>query len=177
MLMLHRAAGAPRRRVRLTSNVRLRKNMNSEDITLRQSQHGDEVALAELRVNAMRESLEAVGRFDPIRARTRFLESFVPAETHHIIVNEEAVGFLVVRAQGATLLLDHLYLHPIHQGKGIGAAILNILQKQAAEQGRSIHVGALKESRSNQFYQRHGFKPVTDGEWDRYYVWHDTSAA
>jgi hypothetical protein len=33
----------------------------------------DGQALADLRVDAMRESLERIGRFDPVRARERFL--------------------------------------------------------------------------------------------------------
>ena len=35
-------------------------------------------SLAEIRVQAMRESLERIGRFDPQRARDRFLSSFSP---------------------------------------------------------------------------------------------------
>jgi hypothetical protein len=35
-------------------------------------------ALAELRVEAMRESLERIGRFDPSRARERFLSGISP---------------------------------------------------------------------------------------------------
>jgi len=41
----------------------------------------DAELLAQIRVEAMRPSLEAVSRFDPERARNRFLSSFQPLDT------------------------------------------------------------------------------------------------
>lgn len=38
----------------------------------------DATKLADLRVQAMRPSLMAAGRFDPARARDRFLSNYVP---------------------------------------------------------------------------------------------------
>lgn len=49
-----------------------------------QSGEGDAQALATIRVAAMRESLERIGRFDPDRARRRFLDTFSPDHTFHI---------------------------------------------------------------------------------------------
>ena len=46
------------------------------NIFLRQVSNSDADLLADLRVRAMKESLEAVGRFDPIRAKSRFLDNF-----------------------------------------------------------------------------------------------------
>ena len=42
--------------------------------------------LASLRIAAMRESLERVGRFDPERARERLRATFDPMHTHGIVV-------------------------------------------------------------------------------------------
>ena len=125
----------------------------------------------------MRESLEAVGRFDPQRARARFLESFNPTDTHHIVVKDKDVGFMVVSEKDEVLVLAHLYIEPAHQGSGIGAVALKLVQNQAALRGQSVQVGALKGSRSNHFYQRHGFRPLSEGEWDNFYVWHAPSVA
>ena len=41
---------------------------------------------------------------------------------------------------------------------------------EADAQGKSIRVGALRESESNHFYAKHGFKLVEQAEWDNYYV-------
>lgn len=126
--------------------------------------------LADLRVAAMRESLERVGRFDPVRARDRFLSTFTPACTRHILSAGSRVGFVVVRPQGDGLLLDHLYIRPGHQGQGLGGAVLRQVFAEAAAQGLPVRVGALKGSDANRFYQRHGFTLVEQGEYDNYYL-------
>jgi GNAT superfamily N-acetyltransferase len=131
---------------------------------------GDAKALAELRVLAMRESLERVGRFDPARARSRFLSTFSAEATRHIEVAGVRVGFLIVVAEPDHLLLEHLYIHPERQGAGIGSAVLRRLFAEVDDQRTELRVGALRESDSNRFYMRHGFELVERAEWDNYYV-------
>jgi GNAT superfamily N-acetyltransferase len=118
----------------------------------------------------MKESLERIGRFDPQRARDRFLSGFTPACTRHIYVDESCIGFVTVKPDNEGLLLDHLYITPEKQKGGIGTAVLKEIFKEADERGLSIRVGALKGSDSNRFYMRHGFQLVERGEWDNYYV-------
>ena len=130
----------------------------------------DAEALAALRVEAMRESLEHLGRFDPVRARERFLSGFVPEYTHHVLLNGSRVGFVVVKRSEQDLLLDHLYVHPNHQNKRIGAAVLQHVFAEADAAGLPVRVGALRGSASNRFYARHGFVEVEQGEFDNYYV-------
>lgn len=130
----------------------------------------DAEALATLRVEAMRESLERLGRFDPVRARERFLSGFVPEHTHHVLLNDARVGFVVVKRSEQGLMLDHLYVHPNHQNKGIGAAVLQHVFADADAAGVSVRVGALRGSDSNRFYARHGFVQVAQGEFDNYYA-------
>ncbi len=126
--------------------------------------------LASLRLRAMRESLERVGRFDPQRARERFLASFDPACTWHVVVDHQPVGLVVLRAPASGLLLDHLYIEPEQQGRGVGAAVLAWAFARADALGAPLHVGALRESSANRFYLRHGFMLDGQGPWDNYYV-------
>ena len=65
--------------------------------------------------------------------------------------------------------LDHLYLHPHFQGRGIGSVVMNRILAEADKRGVPVLVGALKESSANRFYQRHGFLETSAGEWDIYY--------
>ena len=104
----------------------------------------------------MRESLERIGRFDP-------------AATRHVVVAGDRVGFVVVRSRDDGLLLDHLYIVPSAQGRGIGAAVLADLLADADARGLPVRVGALRESAANRFYERHGFALVERGEWDNHY--------
>ena len=59
----------------------------------------DAETLVAIRIAAMRESLERVDRFDPQRARERFLTSFDPALCRFIEVNGVRSGFIVIRPQ------------------------------------------------------------------------------
>jgi len=72
----------------------------------------DAEALANLRVAAMRESLEHIGRFDPVWARERLLSSFDAAATRHVVADGVSIGFFVVQTTLGELLLDHLYRPP-----------------------------------------------------------------
>ena len=139
------------------------------NVSLTPASSEDADALANLRVRAMRESLERVGRFDPDRARARFLSSFAPQHTRHIEVSNQRVGFVVVRPEKTWLLLDHLYLDPDEQNRGVGAAVLRLVFEEADAQQLPLRVGALRESDSNRFYVRHGFEHVDESEFDLYY--------
>ena len=140
------------------------------DITFEQAVQADAEELASLRVVAMRESLARIGRFDPTRARERFLSGFNPEQTRHILSVNRKVGFVAVKPIDSGLLLDHLYVKPEHQGKGIGAAVLSEVFAHASAANCSVRVGALRESESNQFYAQHGFVLVEQAEFDNYYV-------
>ncbi len=126
--------------------------------------------LLALRIEAMRESLERIGRFDPARASDRFRAGFSPTHTKHIVADEQRVGFLATQQQEQHLLLDHLYIKPVHQGRGIGSAVLQLVFAQAERLHLPVKLGALKESDSNRFYMRHGFQLIEQAEFDNYYL-------
>ncbi|WP_321871948.1 GNAT family N-acetyltransferase [Paraburkholderia tropica] len=132
----------------------------------------DAEILVSIRIASMRESLERIGRFDPQRARERFLASFDPVLCCFIEVDGVQAGFILVRPQQDHWLLDHLYILPEHQGRGIGAAVLRDVFKRADALRMPIRLGALRGSDSNRFYQRHGFVQTDEAEWDIYYVRH-----
>jgi ribosomal protein S18 acetylase RimI-like enzyme len=125
--------------------------------------------LVTLRIAAMRESLERVGRFDPQRARERLKNSFYPEHTEFILLDGGKIGFSTFRPQGDHFQLDHLYVHPSKQSLGIGSYVLRILLSRSDAQQLPVRLGALKESGSNRFYLRHGFVKQSEDAWDNYY--------
>ena len=142
-------------------------------IELEPAEEADGELLADVRVEAMRESLERIGRFDPIRARERFLSNFTPERTWHVVADvagRARVGFVVIRPRGKHLLLEHLYFRQRYQGQGFGTAVLNRVFSDADRQSIDVRVGALKDSDANRFYARQGFVLVEQSEWDLYYV-------
>ena len=144
--------------------------MDSMTIALIAAHEDDAEQLVALRIAAMRDSLARIGRFDPQRARERFLSGYSPAHTRHIEVAGRRIGFVAVKPQADALLLDHLYIRPGSQGQGIGAIVLARIIDEARLQGLPLRVGALRGSDSNRFYQRHGFKLVAQKEFDNYYL-------
>lgn len=66
-------------------------------VALVPASQADFESLVAIRTEAMRESLERLGRFDPVRARERLRSGFAPEHTHHIDVSGERVGFVVVQ--------------------------------------------------------------------------------
>ncbi len=134
------------------------------------AQQNDLDNLVAIRIEAMRESLERVGRFDPVRARERFLGGFEARNTRYIEVSGEKVGFVVVKHHHNELLLDHLYVRPSAQGSDVGSAVLTQIFKEADAAALPIKVGALIGSASNRFYIRHGFQFIESSEFDNYYV-------
>ncbi|WP_254698290.1 GNAT family N-acetyltransferase [Sagittula sp. P11] len=127
--------------------------------------------LADIRVAAMRPSLEAIGRFSPERARERFLKGFDPADTTVIECGEEIAGFFVVRRRKDHLYLDHLYVTPSRQGRGLGWRVVSDLQARASAEGLPIRLMALNGSPANEFYKRCGFEVVSSDALDTIYVW------
>lgn len=130
----------------------------------------DADTLVEIRISAMKESLERIGRFDPLKARERFISSFEAENTKYIALNGTKIGFVVVKFKENEISLDHLYIKPEHQSKGIGSVVLQTIFSEANLKSLPVTVGALRESASNRFYQRHGFIKSGESEWDIYYV-------
>ncbi len=144
--------------------------MTKPDITFNDVCEADFEELAALRIAAMRASLEHVGRFDPERARERLRKSFYPEHTQFIVVEAQRIGFFTFRPADDGLHLDHFYIHPDWQSRGIGSHALDHLIAQADKTQQPVHLGALRGSASNHFYQRHGFTRTREDEWDIYYT-------
>jgi len=124
-------------------------------------------AMLALRIEALRESLERLGRFSPEVARARLKSQFRPEWMQHLVVNGECVGYFTVEPREAELRLHHLYLRPEAQGQGVGAWVID----QIKSRGLPITLAALRESRANAFYLRHGFKVVEEQDFDIEYRW------
>ncbi len=124
-------------------------------------------AMLALRIEALRESLERLGRFNPDVARARLKSQFRPEWMQHLVVDGERVGYFTVEPLGRELRLHHLYLTPAAQGQGIGAWVLDRVKSHRLP----ITLAALRDSRANDFYRRHGFRVVEEQAFDIEYRW------
>lgn len=126
--------------------------------------------LLALRIEAMRESLERLGRFDPERARSRLRSTFRPEHTWSIEQDGQRIGFYALRPEGDGLRLDHLYIRPAAQDSGLGGQVMRKILQEADRLGLAVSLGALRDSDSNRFYRRHGFVQTGESEWDIDYL-------
>lgn len=142
----------------------------SERVTFAAVTSADFDELVALRIASMRDSLERVGRFDPERARERLRTSFYPEHTEFVVLDGQRIGFYTFRPAADGFHLDHLYIHPICQSCGVGSHVIRHLLCESDARQMPVRLGALRESPSNRFYQRHGFVPSAEDEWDIYYM-------
>ena len=70
----------------------------------------------------------------------------------------EIVGVLAVSTEGETTWVNQLYIHPLHVGQSIGAALLSFAVAAAPASVRLYTFQQNKRARS--FYERHGFVAV-----------------
>ena len=147
------------------------------NLTLIDATLADAERLADLRVAAMRPSLLALGRFDADRARNRLLDGFRPEDTRIVLWLGDVAGFFTLIHQPDHLYLDHLYLRPEQQGKGLGQMILTLLKTTARQLDQPIRLMALRGSPSNAFYRQNGFSLVDETPFDLHYHWHPKDEA
>ncbi|KAK1186421.1 GNAT family N-acetyltransferase [Streptomyces sp. NBS 14/10] len=130
---------------------------------LRSGVAADIEAIAELRATVMRADLERLGRYDEHRVRQRLRDSFSAQHTSIIMVDDELAGCVTVRpADGSRTAegmrwLEHFYLAPHWQGRGLGSAVLRTVLERTDAQGVSVGLNVLQGSAARRLYERHGF--------------------
>jgi GNAT superfamily N-acetyltransferase len=115
--------------------------------------------IAEIRAEVMRPDLERLGRFDPHRVRRRFRDAFCARHTSIITVDGLLAGSVTLRpdADTGSHWLEHFYLSPAHQGRGLGSAVLRTLLAGTDARGRTVRLDVLRGSAARRLYERHGF--------------------
>ncbi|MFJ7086375.1 GNAT family N-acetyltransferase [Streptomyces griseus] len=124
---------------------------------MRAAEPADVEPIAELRATVMRADLERLGRYDEHRVRQRLRDSFSARHTSVITVDGELAGCVTVRPAEDGLWLEHFYLAPRHQGRGLGSAVLSSLLARTDAQGLTVGLNVLRGSAARRLYERHGF--------------------
>ena len=113
--------------------------------------------LADLRAVVMRPDLERLGRYDEHRVRQRLRDSLSAQHTSIILVDGEFAGSITLRPTADRQWLEHFYLAPHCQGRGLGSAILRSILEQTDAQGATVGLNVLQGSAARRLYERHGF--------------------
>lgn len=136
------------------------------DWALRPAVPADLDALAELRATVMRDDLVRLGRYDEHRVRQRLRDTFSPRYTSVVTVGGGLAGCVTVRPVEGGRWLEHFYLAPAHQGRGLGSAILRTVLADADARGLAVDLVVLRGSAARRLYARRGFVVVAEGPVD-----------
>ena len=131
--------------------------MTADRFELRPATAADAEWMVELRVQVMRADLERLGRWNPVRARQRFLDAYVAEQTSVILVDGAAIGLIAVRPEPDAVWIEHFYISAALQGRGIGSAVLAEVMASTAGH-RPFHLNVLQGSDARRLYERHGFR-------------------
>ncbi len=123
-------------------------------------------SLLALRIRAMQPSLQALGRFDPERARERFAATFLPEFMQHIVIDGQRVGCVSLRPKPDALRIDHLYIEPVWQRQRIGSWVMDWACASADLRQQTLQLAVLQGSDAIRFYQRQQFFELKRGEFD-----------
>ena len=82
---------------------------------------------------------------------------------HHIIWRADApVGRIIVIRSADEIRLADIALLPEHQSAGIGSALIQKLQEEAARDGLPVRLHVTHDNRAARFYERLGFAVTGD---------------
>lgn len=111
--------------------------------------------LVELRAAVLRSDLERLGRYDSVTVRERLRASFRPEWTRVIVVDETDAGSITVRREDDGSWIEHFYLSPDLQGRGVGSAVLRAVLSEPRDVPLRLNV--LQGSAARRLYERFGF--------------------
>lgn len=133
---------------------------------MRPATEADLETAVELRAVVLRADLERLGRYDEHRVRQRLRDGFTPANTWVIEVAGAFAGCVALRPADGAHWLEHFYLDPAVQGRGVGAAVLRTLLERCDRDGVRVRLVMLQGSAARRLYERHGFTPERDDPVD-----------
>ncbi|MBC9715005.1 GNAT family N-acetyltransferase [Streptomyces sp. TRM66268-LWL] len=118
----------------------------------------------------MRPDLQRLGVFDPHRVRQRFREAYVPEHTFVVLADGTFAGSVAMRPAEDCHWLEHFYLRPDLQGRGLGSAVLRTLLARADAAGDTVRLNVLQDSPARRLYERHGFELESEDPVDIFMI-------
>ncbi|MEV0195062.1 GNAT family N-acetyltransferase [Nonomuraea sp. NPDC050691] len=79
-------------------------------------------------------------------------------------------GCVALRPAKDSYWLEHFYLDPDLQGRGIGQAVMRWLLEQCDRENAVVRLNVLQGSPARRLYERHGFTVETEDEVDIFMV-------
>ena len=128
-------------------------------VTRRPTTAADRVFARRVHHLAYRDVVERqFGRWDE-GEQDAYFETAWPKHEHEILEwDGEPCGYLAVEVDAAKVIIHELVLHPDHQNRGIGTAVLLETVSLGRDLGVPVHLQVLQESHAGRLYERLGFE-------------------
>lgn len=91
-------------------------------------------------------------------------DAFRPECTRIIVLDDKAVGSIAVREEEDARWIEHFYIDPAAQSRGIGTKVLALVLAEADPRQHRLNV--LSGSPARCLYERHGFTVDSEDEVD-----------
>lgn len=91
-----------------------------------------------------------------------YRQNYDNAEFSVLLDGEKPIGRLYVYRDSADIRVIDIALIPEQRGQGIGSALLQEIQDEAAASGRTVSIHVERLNPALRFYQRLGFRQVED---------------
>ncbi|WP_145332503.1 GNAT family N-acetyltransferase [Paenibacillus xylanexedens] len=137
-----------------------------DEFKIRQATQEDREQLANLRALVLYDDLTRLGRYDEIRVRERFRNTFQPEHTQVLELEGRLIGCVSLKPGNGELLLEHFYIDPDYQSRKLGTKVLNMLFEQESVKGRRVTLNVLQGSPARRLYERFGFTVDDEDEVD-----------
>ena len=126
----------------------------------------DQRWLDQLRRTVYRELFIATfGKWDERRHARHLRECWDRGHISIIQVDGERVGMIQILDEPYSVEIGEIQIQPSYQRRGIGSRVLSDVISQAHKRGKGVALSvALKNEQANRFYQRHGFRQMSQTE-------------
>lgn len=130
-------------------------------VALRPAASADSEFCLRVHEAAMGEYVAAVHGWVDVEQRDYHERVFRPGAWQIVTVDGADAGSLVVELRPDEVYLARLELHPRHQGRGVGARVVEAVVGTAAGHARPLLLDVLAvNTRARAFYERQGFREV-----------------
>lgn len=136
--------------------------------TLHPATDSDYDFLFALHTATMRPTVAQIWGWDEARQAALFRERFSPAVRQIIVFEGRDVGVLEVEERPGEVFLANIEIAPEQQGRGLGAAIIADLLRDAAARGLPVTLQVNRVNPARRLYERLGF--VETGRTETHYL-------
>lgn len=142
-------------------------------ITRRAATEGDKAFVREANARAYEEVVaRQFGKWDGELQKGYFDDKWRRADFEVVECDGGRAGAIWTTDEGDHLWLREIFLHPDHQGKGIGTRLLRQELAAARRLGKALRLRVLRENRARFLYERLGF--AVCGETETHF-WMETT--